>query len=197
MIYVKSRRGRSCRKTIVHFLMLAGFTSAEYDSIDSITSDVVCVSPFTQGCPPAFSRAKDEGFAWKLCGHYGFIRSSRRETRTLNGTRSISFLSYDGSDVYICVRMCLEIPSCFHKIERDNRGTRSWLIKNWACTKQRDAKYNKLWTLLYVKFKHFMHLAVSNHCDPKLALCSLMHTWRAFFCLIYRSFPSVLYDLLK
>lgn len=102
--------------------MLAGFTR-RYDVSIILYSTWYAFLRLRKAALQRF-RAKDEGFACKLYGHYGFIRSSA-ETRTLNGTRSISFLSYTTS--VACAR--LEIPSCFHKIERDNRGTGSWLIK--------------------------------------------------------------------
>lgn len=59
VIYIKSRR-RQCRN-YRPLLNVRGIHTPIW-CIDNITFDVVCVSPFTQGCPPAFSR---EG--WRIC----------------------------------------------------------------------------------------------------------------------------------
>jgi len=72
LFYVKSQAQVHYVATIVHFLMLAGFSTC----IDGALHPTrYAFLHLRNDCPPAFC-AKDEGFACELCGHYGFIRSS-------------------------------------------------------------------------------------------------------------------------
>lgn len=103
--------------TIVHFLMLAGFTPTSTYIDGALHPTRYAFLRLRNDCPPAFC-AKDEGFACELCGHYGFIRSPVGRDSSQRNPVDLFLLVQQPSRLPLAHKLAIR---AFAKSIRDNR----------------------------------------------------------------------------